>query len=131
MERGENIGNPFPNGDADVTISEQVHVHTAVLRSRRDVVIYDELYLIPTFDTDLSKELLFMFLQLIIYGISPETGLSNRFSDFGAEATSWRPAVPIRGVIEEIASNFNGIAGSNFQIPLANAGRSTPVLQLR
>lgn len=59
---------------------------TAVLRNRRNVVIYDELYLIPTFDTDLSKELLFMFLQLIIYGISPETGLSNRFSDFGAEA---------------------------------------------
>lgn len=54
--------------------------------------------------------------------------LFNRCSNFGVKAPSEQTADPIRGVIEEIASDFNGIAGSNFQIHRANCSRSNSIL---
>lgn len=67
---------------------------------------------------DSSYGLLFIFLRLI--GIDIAFGPpANRFQDFGELEPAARCSnTPIGGVIEEIASDFNGIAGSNFRIPL-------------
>lgn len=63
---------------------------------------------------NLSKKLLFLIDQLIGADVPPRNSPSVE-SIFGFRRPKLR-LLPIAGVIEEIASNFNGIGGSNFQI---------------